>query len=175
MIIRTTLSRWVMCSDLSFPSLCFSITPVVSGAAAVLIRSVCPTVWVCGEEPSRLLQCIHIGRAECEDQRGHGCDAFPDLFHWKCVPQAGPGFAGSRHHRNIPKRFGRGNVTEKEQALWKFVLTEYGEGQFSTKQLEKDFGNAAYATIRGFVFKFEKLGLLRSSKYGNRIKYQIAK
>ena len=81
MIIRTTLSRWVMCSDLSFPSLCFSITPVVSGAAAVLIRSVCPTVWVCGEEPSRLLQCIHIGRAECEDQRGHGCDAFPDLFH----------------------------------------------------------------------------------------------
>ena len=62
-----------------------------------------------------------------------------------------------------------------EQALWQFVLTEYGEGQFSTKQLEKDFGNAAYATIRGFVFKFEKLGLLRSAKYGNRIKYQIAK
>ena len=69
----------------------------------------------------------------------------------------------------------RGDVTEKEQALWQFVLTAYGEGQFSTKQLEKDFGNAAYATIRGFVLKFEKLGLLRSAKYGNRIKYQIAK
>ena len=69
----------------------------------------------------------------------------------------------------------RGDVTEKEQALWQFVLTSYGEGQFSTKQLEKDFGNAAYATIRGFVLKFEKLGLLRSTKYGNRIKYQIAK
>lgn len=69
----------------------------------------------------------------------------------------------------------QGNVTEKEQALWQFVLTAYGEGQFSTKQLEKDFGNAAYATILGFVLKFEKLGLLRSAKYGNRIKYQIAK
>lgn len=67
-----------------------------------------------------------------------------------------------------------GDVTEKEQALWQFVLTAYGNGQFSTKQLEKDFGNAAYATIRGFVLKFEKLGLLRSAKYGNRIKYQIA-
>ena len=69
----------------------------------------------------------------------------------------------------------RGDVTEKEQALWQFVLTAYGESQFSTKQLEKDFGNAAYATIRGFVLKFEKLGLLRSAKYGNRMKYQIAK
>ncbi len=68
----------------------------------------------------------------------------------------------------------QGNVTEKEQALWQFVLTAYGNGQFSTKQLEKDFGNAAYATIRGFVLKFEKLGLLRSTKYSNRIKYQIA-
>lgn len=69
----------------------------------------------------------------------------------------------------------QGNVTEKEQSLWQFVLTAYGESQFSTKQLEKAFGNAAYATIRGFVLKFEKLGLLQSAKYGNRIKYQIAK
>ena len=68
-----------------------------------------------------------------------------------------------------------GQVTEKEKALWEFVLSAYGGAEFSTKQLEKDFGNAAYATIRGFVFKFEKLGLLRSAKYGNRIKYQIAK
>lgn len=42
----------------------------------------------------------------------------------------------------------QGDVTEKEQTLWQFVLTAYGNGQFSTKQLEKDFGNAAYATIR---------------------------
>ena len=48
-----------------------------------------------------------------------------------------------------------------------------GNTEFSTKQLEKDFGNAAYATIRGFVLKFEELGLLRSIKYGNRNKYQI--
>lgn len=67
----------------------------------------------------------------------------------------------------------QGDVTEKEQALWQFVLAAYGESQFSTKQLEKDFGNAAYATIRGFVLKFEKLGLLRSVRYGNRVKYQI--
>lgn len=67
----------------------------------------------------------------------------------------------------------QGHVTEKERALWQFVLAAYGDGQFSTKQLEKDFGDAAYATIRGFVLKFEKLGLLLSVKYGNRIKYQI--
>lgn len=58
----------------------------------------------------------------------------------------------------------QGNVTEKEQALWHFVLTAYGSSEFSTKQLEKAFGNAAYATIRGFVLKFEKLGLLRAAK-----------
>ena len=42
-----------------------------------------------------------------------------------------------------------------------------------TKQLEKDFGNAAYATIRSFVLKFEKLGLLKSTQYGNRVKYAV--
>lgn len=73
------------------------------------------------------------------------------------------------------KALEQGSVTEKEQALWHFVLSAYGDGEFSTKQLEKDFGNAAYATIRSFVLKFEKLGLLRSSKYGNRIKYQVQK
>ena len=67
----------------------------------------------------------------------------------------------------------QGKITEKESALWRFVLSAYGASEFSTKQLEKDFGNAAYATIRGFVLKFEKLGLLRSVKYGNRNKYQI--
>lgn len=71
------------------------------------------------------------------------------------------------------KALEQGHVTEKEQALWQFVLVAYGDGQFSTKQLERDFGKAAYATIRTFVLKFEKLGLLRSVKYGNRIKYQM--
>ncbi len=67
----------------------------------------------------------------------------------------------------------QGKVTEKEAALWRFVLPAYGEDEFSTKQLEKDFGNAAYATIRGFVLKFEELGLLRRIKYGSRNKYRV--
>lgn len=66
-----------------------------------------------------------------------------------------------------------GKITEKETKLWKFVLSGYGTEPFSTKQLEKDFGNAAYATIRGFVLKFEDLGLLSSVKYGPRVKYKV--
>ena len=69
----------------------------------------------------------------------------------------------------------KGKVTEKESKLWKFVLSFYGTEEFSTKQLEKDFGDAAYATIRGFVSKFEKLGLLSSAKYGARVKYKVVK
>ena len=67
----------------------------------------------------------------------------------------------------------QGTVTEKERDLWAFVLTAYGSGEFSTKMLERDFGNAAYATIRAFVLKFEKLGLLSSVKYQNRTKYRV--
>ena len=66
-----------------------------------------------------------------------------------------------------------GKITEKEAKLWQFVLSLYGTGEFSTKQLEKDFGNAAYATIRSFVLKFEELGLLSSKKYGTRVKYKV--
>ena len=67
----------------------------------------------------------------------------------------------------------QGQVTEKEKALWSFVLSAYGEAEFSTKQLEKDFSNAAYATIRSFVLKFEHLDLLTSTRYGNRVKYRV--
>ena len=67
----------------------------------------------------------------------------------------------------------QGRITEKESALWHFVLSAYGTAEFSTKQLEKDFGNAAYATIRSFVLKFEQLGLLTSTRYGNRVKYRV--
>lgn len=66
-----------------------------------------------------------------------------------------------------------GEITEKETKLWKFVLSYYGTEEFSTKQLEKDFGDAAYATIRSFVLKFEALGLLSSVKYGTRVKYKV--
>lgn len=68
-----------------------------------------------------------------------------------------------------------GKATEKEIKLWKFVLSFYGTDEFSTKQLEKDFGNAAYATIRGFVLKFRELGLLTCAKYGARVKYRVVK
>lgn len=66
-----------------------------------------------------------------------------------------------------------GKITEKEQALWNYVLSAYGMQPFSTKRLEKDYGDAAYATIRSFVKKFEELGLLESQKYGNRVKYNL--
>lgn len=66
-----------------------------------------------------------------------------------------------------------GNITEKEKQLWNFVISRYGKSEFSTKQLEKDFGDAAYATIRAFVLKFEKLNLMTSQKYGNRVKYKV--
>lgn len=72
------------------------------------------------------------------------------------------------------KALSEGKITEKEKDLWNFVLSAYGDGEFSTKQLEKDFGNAAYATIRGFVLKFEELGLLIGQKYGNKVKYKIS-
>lgn len=71
------------------------------------------------------------------------------------------------------KALDNGKITEKEKDLWNFVLSAYGNGEFSTKQLERDFGNAAYATIRGFVLKFEELGLLTTQRYGNKIKYSV--
>lgn len=78
---------------------------------------------------------------------------------------------------NAINRFNRalaaGKITEKEKDLWYFVLSAYGTDEFSTKTLEKDFGNAAYATIRSFVLKFEALGLLTSQKYSNRVKYAV--
>ena len=67
----------------------------------------------------------------------------------------------------------QGKVTEKERALWQFVLTAYGSEEFSTQRLKKDFGDAAYATIRSFVLKFDRLGLLTSVHYGNRVKYRV--
>ena len=67
-----------------------------------------------------------------------------------------------------------GRITEKENELFQFVLSRYGMGEFSTKQLEKDFGNCAYATIRSFVLKLTKEGILEQQPYGTRNKYSIA-
>lgn len=71
------------------------------------------------------------------------------------------------------KALSDGEITAKEEKLWQYVVATYGTTEFSTKQLEKDYGNAAYATIRSFVLKFEKLGLLSSQAFSNRIKYKI--
>ncbi len=71
------------------------------------------------------------------------------------------------------KHLSKGEVTQKETELWSFVISYYGTNEFSTKQLEKDFSDVAYATIRKFVLKFEKWGLLSSRKLGNRVKYKI--
>ena len=59
-----------------------------------------------------------------------------------------------------------------ERQLWEYVLSAYGTEEFTTKRLEKDFGNAAYATIRAFVMKFASLGLLKSRKAGNKSIYR---
>ena len=67
----------------------------------------------------------------------------------------------------------KGEITAKEKDLFHYVLSAYGTNEFSTKQLESDYNNAAYATIRNFVLKLESKGLLFSQKYGNRIRYRV--
>ena len=65
-------------------------------------------------------------------------------------------------------------ITFKEKELFAYVISHYGNQEFSTKKLEKDFGNAAYATIRSFVIKFTQLGIFSCIKYsGNRNKYKL--
>ena len=66
-----------------------------------------------------------------------------------------------------------GEITTKEKDLFHYVLSAYGTNEFSTKQLEKDYKNVAYATIRTFVLKLESKDLLASQKYGNRIRYRV--
>jgi len=67
-----------------------------------------------------------------------------------------------------------GKITAKEKELFHYVLSAYGTNEFSTKQLEKDYKNAAYATIRTFVLKLESEGLLSSQNYGNRVRYRVS-
>lgn len=66
-----------------------------------------------------------------------------------------------------------GKITEKEAKLWQFVISAYAGDSFTTKQLEKDFGNAAFATVRSFVLKFTDLGLLNAQKMKNKVLYSI--
>ena len=66
-----------------------------------------------------------------------------------------------------------GKITEKERLLWEYVLSAYGAEEFTTKQLEKDFRNAAYATIRMFVMKFHEMGRLTARKAVNSVFYRV--
>jgi len=75
--------------------------------------------------------------------------------------------------QSFQQLFHAGKITAKETDLWYFVLSAYGTDSFSTKQLERDFGNAAYATIRSFVLKFESLGLLAGQRYTSKVKYHV--
>jgi len=81
-------------------------------------------------------------------------------------------------HNNMLDKFqellAKGIITEKEKELFYFVLSKYGASEFSTKQLEKDFANCAYATIRSFVLKMSAEGILEQHIYGNRNKYCLA-
>ena len=67
-----------------------------------------------------------------------------------------------------------GEITEKEAKLWQFVLSTYAGDIFTTKQLEKDFGDVAFATVRSFVLKFTDLGLLNAQKMKNKVLYSIS-
>lgn len=67
----------------------------------------------------------------------------------------------------------QGKITQKEAQLWQFVLSAYSGEPFTTKQLEKDFGDAAFATVRSFVLKFTDLGLLNATKMKNKVLYCI--
>lgn len=66
-----------------------------------------------------------------------------------------------------------GMITLKESQLWNYTCSAFPKEEFSTKQLEKEYAQAAYATIRSFVIKFEGFKLLEKSTYGNRIRYRI--
>ena len=80
----------------------------------------------------------------------------------------------AEHTAIFERELATGKLTAKEKALWEFVCSTYGKAEFSTKQLEKEYGNAAYATIRTFVLKFTALGLLTTQSYGKRKKYRLS-
>lgn len=66
-----------------------------------------------------------------------------------------------------------GKITQKESKLWNFVLSAYEGNTFTTKQLEKDFGDVAFATVRSFVMKFTELGLLNAQQMKNKVLYSV--
>ena len=102
-------------------------------------------------------------------------DVTPFLVYFAQAVYSRLGEDQPQHHtlQAFEEALRQGNITEKERVLWQFVLTAYGNEEFSTKPQQKDIGAAADATIRSFVLKFERLGLLTSIQYGNRVKYRV--
>ena len=98
---------------------------------------------------------------------------FISYFYKEIYPKLdSPGNQGASTDK-VREFISSGRVTKKEKELWEYILSAYGTKEFSTKQLEKDFCNAAYATIRSFVMKFEQEGLLEAKNYSNRRAYRI--
>ena len=81
----------------------------------------------------------------------------------------------SQSFNRYEEALNQGLVSEKETKLFKFVISNYGNTPFSTKQLEKDYRDVAYETVRKFVLKFEQFGVLNSQKFGSRVKYNLTR
>jgi hypothetical protein len=62
---------------------------------------------------------------------------------------------------------------QSRKKLFYYVLSAYGTNEFSTKQLEKDYKDAADATIRSFVLKLAGKEVLTAQQYGNRTRYKL--
>ena len=103
-------------------------------------------------------------------------DITPFLFYFQdCVYRK---IGMQKLESNVLEQFSEllklGKLTGKEKELFHFVLSKYGTGEFSTKMLERDFGDCAYATVRAFVLKLTDYGVLEHHAYGNRNRYCIA-
>ncbi|MCF0231728.1 MAG: Fic family protein [Enterococcus sp.] len=79
----------------------------------------------------------------------------------------------SRKKTEYQKKLEKTQLSQKQAALYKYALAQFSDLEFSTKDLQKAYSNAAYATIRDFVIKFEKLGILEKHPYSNRPKYKF--
>ena len=98
---------------------------------------------------------------------------FLQYFNESIYRKMGEQTPAAQNTRDFQSLLDSGCLTVKERDLWAFVLSAYGQKEFSTKQLERDFGQAAYATIRSFVLKLTQLGLLNEQSYGNRKRYRV--
>ena len=111
----------------------------------------------------------------CEENRRIAgfLDIYPFLYFFshRVYARFGHGNPANGDYRIF---FATGQVTQKEDELWKYINEHFREEAFSTKQLEKRYGKAAYRTIRSFVGKFEKEGLLEKINYSSRPKYRLA-